>query len=37
VPAEPFPTVAALVMVAIGASTDGAALKLFRRRDLVGA
>jgi ABC-2 type transport system permease protein len=37
VPAEPFRTVAALVMVATGAAAAGAGLELFRRRDLVGA
>lgn len=36
VPAEPFRTVAALVMVAIGAAAAAAALEVFRRRDLVG-
>jgi ABC-2 type transport system permease protein len=37
VPAEPFRTVAALVMVATGAAAAGAGLELFRRRDLIGA
>ena len=37
VPAEPFRILAALIMVAIGVAAAGAALELFRRRDLVGA
>ena len=37
VPAEPFRAVAAAVMVAIGVAAAGAALELFRRRDLVAA
>jgi ABC-2 type transport system permease protein len=36
VPAEPFRAIGAGIMVAIGAGAAGAALELFRRRDLVG-
>jgi ABC-2 type transport system permease protein len=36
VPAEPFRTLGALIMIAIGAVAGAAALELFRRRDLVG-
>ncbi|HTX13547.1 MAG TPA: ABC transporter permease subunit [Solirubrobacteraceae bacterium] len=36
VPVEPFRTVGALLMIAIGAAAGAAALQLFRRRDLVG-
>jgi ABC-2 type transport system permease protein len=36
VPAEPFRTVAALIMFATGVLAGGAALEVFRRRDLVG-
>ena len=37
VPAQPFRTLAAVVMVAIGALASAAALAVFRRRDLLGA
>jgi ABC-2 type transport system permease protein len=37
VPAQPFRTVDALVMVGIGAAAVAAALAVFRRRDLLGA
>jgi ABC-2 type transport system permease protein len=37
VPAQPFRTIAALAMVAIGAVAVAAALWVFRRRDLTGA
>jgi ABC-2 type transport system permease protein len=37
VPAEPFRTVAAIVMLAIGAVSAAAAIGVFRRRDLLGA
>ncbi len=37
VPAQPFRTQAALIMLAIGAAAAAAALAVFRRRDLLGA
>jgi ABC-2 type transport system permease protein len=37
VPEQPFRTVAAVVMLAIGASCALGAISIFRRRDLVGA